>query len=313
MNSKINEIKLDKTQIQASSDNLKLSVMWSKPAESTQVRGILQLVHGMCEHKERYQAFMEFMSSNGWICIIHDHRGHGESIHYPNELGYFYTGGYEAMVEDVKIVQDWAKTKFPDLPVCLLGHSMGSMVVRCFLKKYDNQIQKLIVCGSPSNNPAAGIGIKLCHYFIHNYGDMSRPKLLQKMSFGSFNNKFRKESSPNAWVCSNPEVLKTYDNDPLCQFQFTANGFENLLKLMRSIYSKEGWDLNHPQLPIHFVSGEQDPCIGSQKKFNQAVELIRNIGYQNVTSHLYPKMRHEILNESDKQVVWNDLAEFLAK
>lgn len=292
-------------------DELQLALLYCVPDEGKEIKGILQLVHGMCEHKERYIPFMQYMAGNGWICVIHDHRGHGESVHYPNELGYFYKGGWQAMVHDVKRVTEWIRTEFPGQKICMLGHSMGSMVVRSFLKENDSQIEKLIVCGSPSKNPAAGAGICLTNWIIRNFGGMSRPKMVQKMSFNSFNRRFRKEGSANAWICTDKAIVKAYDADPLCAYQFTANGFNNLLKLMKDTYGKEGWNLSHPELPIRFISGSDDPCLVSRKKFSKAVEFIRKVGYKNVTSHLYPGMRHEILNETDKELVWKDVLAFL--
>ena len=305
-------IEVKNISLKASADNLQLAVIYTVPAEGTEVKGILQLVHGMCEHKERYIPFMQYMSGNGWICVLHDHRGHGASVRYPNELGYFYDGGWKAMVEDVKVVTDWVRKAFPETrKLCMLGHSMGSMVVRTYLKDFDDQIDKLIVCGSPSKNPAAGIGIKLCTYIIKHYGGMSRPTLVQKMSFNSFNKRFKKEGSPNAWVCSNKEIVKAYDHDPLCQYQFTANGFFHLLNLMAETYDKIGWHMKQPALPIRFISGAEDPCMGNAKKFNQAVEFMRKVGYTNVSSHLYEGMRHEILNETDKAMVWKDVLDYV--
>ena len=140
---------------------------------------------------------------------------------------------------------------------------------------------------------------------------MSRPTLVQKLSFNSFNKKFKKEGSPNAWVCSDKGIQNAYDHDPLCQYQFTANGFYHLMSLMKETYETEGWQLKAPDLPIRFISGAEDPCMGNEKKFNQAVEFLRKVGYTNVSSHLYTGMRHEILNETDKSIVWKDVLDYL--
>ena len=138
-------------KLKSNFDDLSLGVAFL-PAQGTP-KAIFQIVHGMAEHKERYYPFMEFLSEHGYACVIHDHRGHGESVKSEQDLGFMYDGGADAMVEDVLLVQDWAKGQFPNLPVYLFGHSMGSMVVRAFTRKYDDRIDKLIVCGCPSNNP----------------------------------------------------------------------------------------------------------------------------------------------------------------
>ena len=112
--------------VMASADRLPLDVLSVTPETPV---GILQLVHGMCEHKERYIPFMQYMASHGWICIIHDHRGHGRSVRKTEDLGYFYSGGYRALVNDIRIVNDLIRQRHPDLPLVLFGHSMGSMAV----------------------------------------------------------------------------------------------------------------------------------------------------------------------------------------
>ena len=140
-------------------DGLKLALMYTAPADEP--KGIVQIAHGMCEHKERYAPLMEFLADNGYSVVCHDHRGHGASVKSPEDLGYMGKGGWLAMVKDTKAVTDWAKEKWPGLPLTLFGHSMGSMVVRSYAKRYDKDIDSLIVCGCPSDNPAKSAGILL--------------------------------------------------------------------------------------------------------------------------------------------------------
>ena len=143
-------------QLTASADGIQLSLAYLEPQGSP--KGIVQLVHGMCEHKERYYSLMEYFCDAGYVCVIHDHRGHGGSVKTADDLGYMYDGGWKAMVEDVELVRKWSARKWPGLRRILMGHSMGSMVVRSYVKRYDSQVDTLIVCGSPSYNPAAGFG-----------------------------------------------------------------------------------------------------------------------------------------------------------
>ena len=138
--------------IRSSYDNLGLAMLISEPSGTP--KGIVQIVHGMCEHKERYIPFMEYLSDAGYICIIHDHRGHGESVISEEDLGYMYKGGWQALVEDIHSVRLEAEKMFPSLPYTLIGHSMGSMAVRSYTKRYDDTIDTLFVCGCPSYNNA---------------------------------------------------------------------------------------------------------------------------------------------------------------
>ena len=158
--------------IKSRHDNLDLSLLICTPdkgtAENVAPKAIVQFSHGMCEHKERYIPFMEYLCDNGYACIIHDHRGHGASVKSEEHLGFFYSGGWKALVEDILAVNTFAHGMFPGIPLFLFGHSMGSMAVRSFTKRYDDKIDGLIVCGSPSKNNGAGIGrmlAKLASWF----------------------------------------------------------------------------------------------------------------------------------------------------
>ncbi len=301
------ELLMKSLKIKASADELDLALLVTEPQGPQ--KGIFQIAHGMCEHKERYVPFMEFLSKNGYVCVIHDHRGHGASVKSPDDLGFMYDGGWRAMVEDVRLVADWAKAHYPGLRHVLLGHSMGSMVVRSFVKRYDDMIDTLFVCGCPSDNPAKGAGKFLADCFVLFAGGHNRPKLLQKLSFGSFNAPFAREGYPVAWVCSDRQTLEEYHSDPLCMFRFTANGFSNLTALMKDCYSRRGWKVSNPGLPVHFISGADDPCLVSEAAIGKAVALMKEVGYADTDLKLYPGMRHEILNETDKARVWEDILE----
>lgn len=291
-------------------DGLKLSLMYIAPEGAP--KGIVQIVHGMCEHKERYIPLMEFIASNGFAAVCCDLRGHGASMKSPEDLGYMGKGGWLAMVDDAKAVTDWAKARWPGVPFTLFGHSMGSMVVRSYAKRYDRGIDSLIVCGCPSDNPAKGGGILLARLMGALRGWHYRPHILQKMSFGEYNKPFAHEGWVSAWVCSDPDILEAYHNDPLCKFIFTSDGFLNLLLLMKDCYSK-GDRAGHPELPVHFISGGKDPCRLTDKALEGAVRAMKDKGYKEVTLKIYPGLRHEIHNETDHDEVWNDILSYLAK
>ena len=291
-------------------DELDLSVLAISP--ETSPKAVVQFAHGMCEYKERYVPFMEFLCSQGYACIIHDHRGHGASVKSEEDLGYFYSGGYEAVVSDVLTVNKHAKTMFPVCPVYLFGHSMVSLAVRSFTKRYDNRIDGLIVCGSPSRNPAAGAGKMLAKIIASFKGDRHRPSLIQKIAFDGFNKRFSSEG-PNAWLSTEKENVRSYNADPLCGYCFTGNGFMGRFALMMDTYSSDGWKIVNPQLPIHFIAGSDDPCITSLKDFEAAVGHMKAMGYSNVTAKTYDGLRHEILNEIGREIVWQDVVSAFEK
>ena len=294
--------------LRSAHDDLDISVMAVTPESST--KAIIQLVHGMCEYKERYVPFMEFLCSEGYACVIHDHRGHGASVKSADDLGYFYGGGWNGIVSDILTVNEDIRKMYPESPVYLFGHSMGSLAVRSFTKRYDNLIDGLIVCGSPSRNPAAGAGRMLAKVIAAFKGDRHRPAIIQKIAFEGFNRNFKDEGR-NAWLSTEKENVRKYNADPLCSYQFTANGFIGLFDLMLDTYSSKGWAPSNAGLPIHFIAGSDDPCITSLKDFKAAAEHMTKVGYANVTSHTYDGLRHEILNETGKEMVWNDILNVL--
>lgn len=295
---------MERLNINSNYDGLPLDVIISTCVNPI---GIIQIAHGMCEHKERYLDFINYLNQKGYIVIIHDHRGHGKSVLNKNDLGYFYDDSADAIVEDVYLLTKYIKNRFINLPLYLLGHSMGSLIVRNYIQKYDHEIDGLIVCGSPSYNKFTKIGKVVCKFFMIIKDDHYCSQLMQKMSFGSFNKEFEK---PNQWICSDSKVVDKYNQDPLCTFTFTINGFYNLLTLMQRTYQPIVNSVNS-KLPILFISGREDPCLLNEKAFKQAVKHLENSGYQNIDAILFDEMRHEILNELNKQKVYNKIIEFL--
>lgn len=300
---------LEKTKIKSNQDGLELDVLLIKP--EGEIKGIVQISHGMAEHKERYKPFMEYLASCGYMAIIHDHRGHGASVKRHEDLGYFYDDKAEYIVENLHQITTYIKEQYPNKKVILFGHSMGSMVVRKYIKKYDKDINQLIVCGSPSQNPYAGLALAVVKILKIFKGEYYRSNLIQKLAFGTYNKNIENPISENAWVCANEEMVKEYDKDELNGFVFTLNGFQNLFTLMRDIYSKQGWELNKKELPIFFIAGTDDPVIISEKDWQKAQNFLKELGYQNVSGKLYQGMRHEILNEKDKKRVFEDVLKWI--
>lgn len=298
----------EEIRLKSEVDGLELGASLRAPASPV---GILQLVHGMAEHRERYHEFMDYCAEQGLVVAIHDHRGHGESARVAEDYGYFGKNGAEAMVRDAHQMTEYLKAQFPGLPLTLFGHSMGSLVVRCYTQEFDRDIDKLIVCGSPSKRLGVGVAIAAAKFLRLFQGERHRSGLVNRLAFGGYNSKFPEAKSPNSWIVSDPAVVEAYDADERDGFVFTLNGFETLFRLVKRAYSKKGWRVENPELPVMFIAGADDPCIISWKDFDKAVNFMRKRGYENVSSKLYPRMRHEILNEIGKEEVWQDVVRFV--
>lgn len=303
-------MKREEFTIKSQHDQLELGVSLRVPERP---QGILQLVHGMAEHRERYHDFMDYCAERGYIVLIHDHRGHGASVKDAADYGYFGENGIQALIDDVHQITLYLRERFPGLPLTLFGHSMGSLIVRSYMEQYDADVEGLIVCGSPSKRVGAGMGRWLARFLQIFRGEHHRSDFLNQLAFGGYNQKFPDAKSPNSWIVSDEAVVEAYDADERDGFVFTLNGFENLFALIQRTYRKRGWKMANPAAPIFFIAGADDPCIISEKDFLKAVDFMRQRGYQNVTSKLYPGMRHEILNEKGKAEVWADIIRHLAK
>ena len=285
-------------------DENPISVMVYTP--EVEPKGIFQVVHGMVEHKGRYDTFMNFICEQGYIGIIADTRGHGKSVKNSNDFGYFYNDGSNNVVEDTHQVSLYIKDKYPELSLTLFGHSLGSLIIRKYIKKYDKDVDKLIVCGSPSYNSAVNFGINVINFMKKFKGDRFRSKLVNDLAFNNFNNGFSGKSK-NRWLCSNEESVKEFESDSLCNFTFTLNGFETLFNLVKEVYSNEGWEVTKPELPIMFISGSDDKALINVDKWLEAQQHLKDVGYTDITYKLYDNYRHEILKEINNDCVFLDI------
>ena len=299
-------------------DGLTISAYRIQPEDSASINGVVQLVHGMCEHKERYYDFMRYLAMQGYLCVIHDHRGHGESVKSMDDLGYMYEGGYKGLIEDTHdltvTTKEYVKelTGKDNIPYYMLGHSMGSLVVRCYVKQYDYELNKLIISGCPSQLPGMTMGLMFIKFMKMIYGGHARSKMVDQLVSGSnFEAKFKDEKIKGAWLNTDREEVEKYNNDPLCNFSFTLNGYENLVRMTKDTYSASGYGMKNPELSVRFFSGADDPCGVSKEALLKATDVMKNAGFKDVTLVTYEGMRHEILLAPKKQMVYEDMLGFL--
>lgn len=295
--------------LRSESDGLGISVLAVTPSEG-RPEAVLQLSHGMCGCKERFLPFMEFMAGNGVACVANDHRGHGGSVISESDLGYMYKGGYKALVEDMSVVTKWIHCRHEGVPVYLLGHSMGSLAARVYAKRHDDMIDGLVVCGSPVLNPFCRPGYVFTGIIERLGAGKWRPSFIPSIVSAIYNRRFRGEGSM-AWTCSDPEVRRAFRENPLCNYVFTVNGMHNLLGMMLEAYDDKDWKMSNISMPVIFLSGADDPCMYGERKFHESVADMYRHGYHDISSALYTGMRHEILNETEKEYVWNDILRFI--
>jgi len=283
--------------VKSEHDGLGLSVMTVIP--DGEPAALVQLAHGMAEHKERYLPVMRFLAEHGCACIINDHRGHGGSVRKKDDLGYFYADGGRGLVKDLHQLTALFRSEYPGVPVILFGHSMGSLAARAYAAQFGRDIDGLIVCGSPGFNPLVKVALALTEVLtLAHGGRRAKSGLMNRLLNGPFEKRFH--AGPFAWLSANADNVKKYEADPLCGFPFTLNGYRALLNLMIAAYDKK--TSIRRSLPVHFISGADDPCAPDEKGFLAAAQNLRDRGCAEVTSKLYPGLRHEILNEGVQEV-----------
>lgn len=277
--------------------------------EQGELQGILQITHGMVEYVERYDGFAEFMTEQGFLVVGHDHLGHGASVVSKEYWGYFAKeNGSDILVEDMNQLRTMTQKEYPALPYFMLGHSMGSFLLRKYLSKYGKNLQGAIVMGTGSQpDHMVKMGKALCKFMACFRGWSHRSRMVQNMAFSGNNKKFEPEGLPNAWLTRDKEIVNAYNSEPQCTFLFTLNGFYNLFDTIYYINRPEHIGAIPKELPMFFVSGEEDPVGGFGEGVKKACETYEKAGIEDITWKLYPLDRHEILNELDRQKVYEDI------
>ncbi len=280
------------------------------PEESP--KAILQISHGMCEYLTRYEEFIEYMVDRGFLVCGNDHLGHGGSAASQDELGYFASHhGWSCLVEDLHRLTVHIKKKYPDLPYYLLGHSMGSFVARAYLVRYGRALDGAILCGTSGSNPFAALGVLMAKLLSRVKGDHYRSRLLNDLMFQSYNSRYPDKRTSFDWLTREASTVDRYIQDPYCNFVFTANGFENLLSMLRYVSSRQ-WYASVPRdLPILLISGDMDPVGQYGRGVKQVFRRLKREGVMDLTIRLYEQGRHEILNETNRQDVYSDLMNWL--
>ncbi|MDO4294618.1 MAG: alpha/beta hydrolase [bacterium] len=281
-------------------------------------RGILQICHGMTEHIERYHAFASFLCEQGYLVVGHDHLGHGASVQTEEDRGYFHkTQGNAILIRDIRRLFLKVRKHFPHTPYYMLGHSMGSFLLRQYLQVYgpDTTVEGLsgaILMGT-GNLPASVLlpAICLCKGVMLLKGERHRSVFLNNLAFGSYNRRFRPVQTDYDWLSRDANQVAAYAADPWCTFIFTANAYYHMFCGMLTLCSKKQRQRIPKDLPLLLVSGEADPVGNCGKGVRQVAQQYKKAGIQSVSLKLYPNDRHEILNELDKASVYHDILDWL--
>jgi alpha-beta hydrolase superfamily lysophospholipase len=278
-----------------------------------EIRAMIQLVHGMCEYVERYEPYIEFLTGRGFLVYGDDHLGHKGSISGPQDLGFFAKkDGWICLVKDEYRLTKIMKEAYPDLPLFLYGHSMGSFISRAYITSHADEIKGVILSGTAGSNSALSMGMKLAGFVKRLRGEKSQSALLSMMMFGSYNKRYKDAKSAYAWLTRDEKVVEAYEADPYCGFTFSTSGYLDLMKLLEFVTADDWYGKIPAELPIYVVSGSMDPVGGWGDGINEVSAKLKQTERADCTVKLYKDMRHEIHNEIGKEVVWNDIAGWIA-
>ena len=280
--------------------------------ETEHPRALLQISHGMCEYFLRYEGFAEYLSQHGILVFGHDHLGHGHSVNTPDDLGFIAkVDGAKLLADDVYNLAQVLKKEYPDLPIVLFGHSMGSFIARAVIERYPFDYTAAIFCGTAGPDTPTAAGKMIASVLMAFFGERHRSSLLRSISFMGYNKKFEKGCDRNAWLTRDNAVVQRYNADPLCNYVFTLRAYYDLFSSIAAVSHRE-WARQIPKaLPYLVVSGDMDPVGAWGKGVRKVADRMKAAGVKDLTLRLYPDMRHEILNEIEQETVWSDILEWL--
>lgn len=273
------------------------------------VKAILQISHGMVEYIDRYREFAEYLCSKGYYVVGNDHLGHGKSVQCKSEYGFFHEKyGNACLLGDMHTLRQRTMKKYPGVPYFILGHSMGSSLVRQYIQMYGNGLAGALIIGAVAERPQIVLkfGKRLCRGIAMVRGWHFKSKLVDNMVIGSFNKKFKPARTRADWVTSDQEKLDEYVADPLCSFMFTVNAYYHMFSGMIGMQKKESVFTIPKAMPILMAAGTEDPVGKFGKGVRRIYEKYRAAGIQDVTLQLYQGDRHELLNERDRNQVYED-------
>lgn len=292
-------------------DNIKIYVhKWSPDKD---IKGIIQIAHGMAETAIRYDYFARALVKEGFIVYANDHRGHGESAASIGELGYISDeDGFSDMVADMKALTNIAKLEQPDLPLILFSHSMGSFLAQRYIQLYGNEIDGVILSGTSGKQPlTVDAGILLAKAIMKLKGRKASGKLLDQIAFGSYNKKFKPNNTKFDWLSRDLEQVDKYIDDPYCGTLFPASFFHDFFVGMKTIHRPEFLAKVPKDLPIYIFGGQDDPVSNYGVGIMNLAATYKAIGIKDVSSRLYPGGRHEMLNEINRDEVIEDVINWI--
>lgn len=287
----------------------KIHAVRYRPKDTGKIRCVLQVVHGMAEYAQRYEEFAQFLVERGFVVTGDDHLGHGKSVGENGKQGYFCEQDpATVLVRDVHRLKKMTEECYPHVPYVIMGHSMGSFIVRNYLCRYGTGITAAIIMGTGMQPMAvlrmAMILVNMQKLFC---GSRHVSRLIDKVAFGSYNKAIENPRTTWDWLSRDGERVDRYISDPMCGFTFTVNGFGALFTLICRLHSEENLKAIPRNLPVFMVSGDCDPVGDCGKGVQRAYDSLKAVGLEDISLKLYEGGRHELLNETNRSQIMEDI------
>lgn len=290
-----------------------------EPDTPEDIKGVVQLHHGLAEHSMRYDRLGSILAENGYVLNAYDMRGHGKTAETAIAKGEGRFGqlarknGFETAVEDLAFIIESLKKDYPDKKIVLLGHSFGSFISQGYIEKYGERIDGCILCGTSGPQiPLAPIGKVVAKVVRAFKGPDATSKFLTKLSFGSYNKHIANPQTADDWISLNELNRQMYEMDKWCGFPLTVSFFVDITTALSTIHKKKNMKTVPTNLPIFFIYGKEDPVGGYGKTIEKLYDIYQKNGVKNLQIKGYENDRHEIFNEDDKETVEKDVLQWLS-
>ncbi len=275
-------------------------------------KAVVQIFHGMAEHSERYDSFAKYLNSKGLIVYADDHRGHGFSVKEGSVQGYIGEDGFNKIVEDEKEISDLIRKTHKDLPIYIFAHSFGSFLGQEYIIRHSDEIEGIILSGSCKQD---GFDLKMARLLASIQSlflkESSQAKLIDKLSFGAYNSKVKDKTSDFDWLSRDKKEVDKYIEDERCGFVSPINFYKHMFDGLSQLYKKEKLDKINKDLAILVLSGDEDPVGKYGKGVKRLHRQYVDLGIENSKIKLYKEGRHELLNEKNKEEVYEYLYNWL--
>lgn len=279
--------------------------------EAVKPHAVLQISHGMCEYIGRYDDLAAYLCGRGFVVCGNDDLGHGATGDHGTD-GYFAErDGRKLVLQDLHTMNALAHQAYPELPLVLFGHSMGSFFARQYAADWPDTIDALIICGTGGPNPMGGVGLFLTSLIGAVRGKKYRSKFINNLAFGAYLKRIENPRTPYDWLTHDTAIVDRYAADPKCTYIFTVSAYHEIMALLKDVSSEQWAAQLKKTTPVLVTAGEQDPVGNYGAGVRTVYEWIKGAGVQDATLKLYPNDRHEIHNELDRAQVYADLADWM--